>query len=653
MQVSSPRLLRVAVPLVVAVGVASVAIGASWQSTPTDLSAPGETAAEPQVAVDSTGTATAVWYRFDGTTTILQGARMSGGAWSASADISAPGRWAYAPRLVVDAAGVPTAVWRGDVGNWVIQASRFVNGAWSPPVNLSDPGRNAFLPEVAAAADGVLTAVWHRFNGSDYIVQASRFSGGTWSTPVNLSAPSEDAELPRVAVDAAGGATVVWRRFNGANWIIQASRFTAGAWSAPVDLSASLRDANNPAVAVDPSGNAVAVWDRDSGSSYSTIQAARFSGGTWGTATNLSIPPRDSTQPVVAVDASGVATVVWRGDGPTFWYETQAVRSSGGTWSSPTKISATGAAATTDPAVTVDAAGTVTAVWLSFGGVLDTVDSARFSGGSWSPAVQLSASGGNAMVPSVATNDAGVVAAAWARSNGANDIAQVSVFRVTPSAPRNLAVSAGDGTIAASWGAPLLDGGAAITSYTATATPGGQTCTSSAAARACTLSNLTNGTEYTVSVSAVNSEGPGPAATLSATPVGVQPAATSHAALTASVLPSQRRVRAGQRVRIGIRVANVGNDVASSATTCVRLPSALVPLGRTPGSAAARQVCFPVSALGVGGSVTRQVTVRAVATRQLVVSVGGTVQGRGVTSVRATPVGIRITPSAAWDRVAG
>ena len=95
-----------------------------------------------------------------------------------------------------------------------------------------------------------------------------------------------------------------------------------------------------------------------------------------------------------------------------------------------------------------------------------------------------------------------------------------------PGAPLNLAATAGNGQVALTWAAPTSDGGSSITGYTATASPGGATC-STTGALGCTVSGLTNGTAYSFTVKATNSVGTGPAsAAASATPATVPGAPT-------------------------------------------------------------------------------------------------------------------------------
>ncbi len=84
----------------------------------------------------------------------------------------------------------------------------------------------------------------------------------------------------------------------------------------------------------------------------------------------------------------------------------------------------------------------------------------------------------------------------------------------TPDAPTGVIAIPGNTSLIAAWAAPGSDGRSAILDYTATATPGGRTCTS--ATTTCTITGLTNGTSYTLTVVARNTLGLSPSSAASA-----------------------------------------------------------------------------------------------------------------------------------------
>ncbi|HVM19566.1 MAG TPA: fibronectin type III domain-containing protein [Egibacteraceae bacterium] len=78
-----------------------------------------------------------------------------------------------------------------------------------------------------------------------------------------------------------------------------------------------------------------------------------------------------------------------------------------------------------------------------------------------------------------------------------------------PGATRHVVAARGDASAMVSWEVPLSDGGSAITGYTVTAFPGGQTASVGGAAHSATVPGLTNGTSYTFTVRAANDVGLG------------------------------------------------------------------------------------------------------------------------------------------------
>jgi hypothetical protein len=116
--------------------------------------------------------------------------------------------------------------------------------------------------------------------------------------------------------------------------------------------------------------------------------------------------------------------------------------------------------------------------------------------------------------------------------------------RTTPSAPNGISVSQNPTSAIVNWTAPSSTGGAAVTSYTATAysastggTVSGTACTT--ASLTCTITGLTNGTTYYISVLATNAAGSGPA---TAPRLSVIPAALPGAPTIGTITAADARL---------------------------------------------------------------------------------------------------------------
>ncbi len=105
-----------------------------------------------------------------------------------------------------------------------------------------------------------------------------------------------------------------------------------------------------------------------------------------------------------------------------------------------------------------------------------------------------------------------------------NDAEPVFDNSRAPDAPYGVVATAGDAQIAVGWTAPA-DNGRPITGYTVTAVPANgaipaRTCIPAGTSIACTLTGLTNGVTYSITVTATNANGTGPASTpVTATPL--------------------------------------------------------------------------------------------------------------------------------------
>jgi subtilisin family serine protease len=108
-----------------------------------------------------------------------------------------------------------------------------------------------------------------------------------------------------------------------------------------------------------------------------------------------------------------------------------------------------------------------------------------------------------------------------ATGSGAPSAVATGVPHTVPDAPRSVSVVAGNQSVTVTWQAPPTSGGAAVTRYTATATHGGQ-CHWITGPLSCTITGLTNGQPYNVTVAAANTAGTGPSSAPSnpATPLG-------------------------------------------------------------------------------------------------------------------------------------
>ncbi len=406
-------------------------------SAPVNLSAPLSDANRPQVAVGPDGATTITWASWDGINTIQARTRPAeGGAFGGVVNLSADGQNAVNPQVAVGPDGATTITWtRGGI----IQARTRPAGQtnFGDVVNLSADGQDADFPQVAVGPDGAITIIWTRAGGNNNIIVQARTrpaEGGDFGDVVNLSADGagQQAFTPQVAVGPGGATTITWTRSNGVNEIIQARTRRAGQpnFDAIVDLAGPA--AYDSQVAVGPDGATTITWRRYDPSSIIEARTRPAEGGDFGGVVSLSENGQDAVNPQVAVGADGATTITWTRGGII---QARTRPAEGGDFGDLVNLSASGQNAA-NPQVAVggpDGATTITWQRSNDDNIIIQARTRPVEGGAFGGVVNLSASGQDAENPQVAVGGPdGATTITWSRYNDDdNSIIQTSSGEAT------------------------------------------------------------------------------------------------------------------------------------------------------------------------------------------------------------------------------
>lgn len=277
--------------------------GANWQ---TRVAITSTGSALPHIAMGGSGSSTRavlVWNGTSGSTNVVYATtKLISGAWSTKQIISDTTHQAGFTDVALDSSGNATAVWyKYDVSNAlfsnvVAQAACLpAGGTWSPIVDLSEPGMrdpSTLITHVAYDNIGNAVAFWNNsFDGATFSFQSSvKPLRREWTAPIELTNGNIYAYSADIATSAWGDALAVYMFANGSSLSIQSSESnisgsTQNEWSIPITLSSGA-DNGYPHVAATLVGNVLnsgAIWVSFNGT-HNTIAA------TTGTRT-LVLPP--------------------------------------------------------------------------------------------------------------------------------------------------------------------------------------------------------------------------------------------------------------------------------------------------------------------------------------------------------------------------
>lgn len=183
-------------------------------------------------------------------------------------------------------------------------------GAWLAPQTFA--ATSPASPLATLDSQGRLTALWQDKGSGTCNVRAVDHAGGAFSTVRSLSGSVSVPDCqPDLAGDGVGDAVAVWT--NGAN-VFAATRAAAGAWSAATKLETTDGSGySQPRVAMNAGGRATVVWIHDPGTG-GAVRTSRWtpSGGfTAATDAAPAVTGNTLSSLAVGIDSSDNARAIW------------------------------------------------------------------------------------------------------------------------------------------------------------------------------------------------------------------------------------------------------------------------------------------------------------------------------------------------------
>ena len=400
-----------------------------------------------QIAFDASGNALAVWQQSDRTRTNIWANRFTAAtnSWGTATLIETDNAGgAGSPQIAIDASGNALAVWTQSDGTrnniWANRFSAATSNWGTATLIETDNGGGAFDPQIAVDASGNALAVWQQYDGARDNIYANRFTAATnsWGIAALIETDLGNAFDPQVAMDASGNALAVWSQFDGTRHNIYANRFAAatGSWGASALIETNdAGGASRPQIAVNAGGDALAVWHQFDGTRIN-IWANRFTAATssWGTAALIETNNLgDAFSLQIAFDAGGNALAVWRqydGTRSNIWANRYAAATSN--WGTAVLIETDNSGDAFSPQIALDTSGNALAVWEQSDGTRSNIWANRFTAGtsSWGIAklIETDNSGG-AFNPQIAFDPSGNALALWEQSDGALSNLWANTFR--------------------------------------------------------------------------------------------------------------------------------------------------------------------------------------------------------------------------------
>jgi hypothetical protein len=344
----------------------------------------------------------------------------------------------YYTRVAIDSAGNALVAWAEATS---VRTRRYdaASKSWGT-IKTIESGGEIYSLSLGLGNNGHATMAWNHYVDSAKPLEAgprvthSKDGGNIWSPP-KLLHNGRMYGGGVLAVSRDGHARLAWEENDAATdlnslWSAYYDDST-GVWGAPAMVKLGTgRYERHPKIVMNAQGGGLLVW----------IQPEADVDSTFGTSFAVNQPPKaaqlldnytanDTQGPAVAITpdgSKGIAMWVQRNNGPYDLFTAEYTADAG--WKAPARFM-TSASWVSDPALTIDQTGTVTAIWDQpiASGKSNLVSARRPAGQPWSPLFAIETTNlanqdtREDPVPVAAVDSAGNVQVAWARKLNADE----------------------------------------------------------------------------------------------------------------------------------------------------------------------------------------------------------------------------------------
>ena len=233
----------------------------SW-SAPEEISSGNSLRNNVQIAMNDVGKAVIVYNQtISGSTSSVYVSNYDGTNWSAPAALSSASEEEVHPQVTMNGSGNAIAVWNYKTGiTYKIQSKSYDGSDWSETAtDISSDYNVKSNVQIDMNDDGDAALVFEDEDTTFYVYE-SIYNGSSWSTPSALSSSSTSHVYPQVKMNSSGNAISVWNFAVGITSEIQSKSYNGSIWSDVTEIYSG-NYVNNVQMDMNDSGNAIIVFN--------------------------------------------------------------------------------------------------------------------------------------------------------------------------------------------------------------------------------------------------------------------------------------------------------------------------------------------------------------------------------------------------------